>query len=119
MNITEIRTNEPKPFIPRELRPEEKKVANVKINQDQMEISNNSISWQNDILMSALDMLENNIQLDNSHPLDSVANQPIETFEEAILELRFLQTDTFKAQGSLAQANINAVDVLSLFLNDN
>ncbi len=119
MNISEIRTAEAKPFIPRELRADEKKIANSKINLDKVDISNNSISWQNDILLSALDMLENNIQLDNNHPLDRLGNQPIDNFDEALLELRFLQTDTFKNQASSAQANINAADVLSLFLNEN
>ena len=119
MNVSEIRTVDAKPFIPRELRPEEKKLAFSKNVEDKVEISNNNISWQNDILMSALEMLENNKQMDNTHPLDRIGNQPIETFDEALAELKFLQSDNFQVNASGAQANINAIDILSLFVSEN
>lgn len=119
MNITEIRTIDAKPFIPRELRPEEKKSVISKNIDDKIEISNNNISWQNDILLSALEMLENNKQMDNNHPLDRIGNQPIENFDEALEELKFLQSDKFKLNASGAQANINAIDILSLFVSEN
>ena len=60
-------------------------------------------------------MIENNIQLDNSKPLDRLENQPIETYDEALIELNWMKTPFFKAQAFGAQANIEAIDVLSLF----
>ena len=42
-------------------------------------------------------------------------NQPIETYEEALIELSFLKTPMFIAQASDAQANLVAESVMELF----
>ncbi|MDQ1267013.1 MAG: hypothetical protein QG635_2166 [Bacteroidota bacterium] len=74
-----------------------------------------SVAWQKDILLQALDMLENSMHLDNSHPLDRVENTPIETFDEAVIELSFLKQPVFLQQASGAQANLKPEDVLPIF----
>ncbi len=75
-------------------------------------------SWQKDILLDAISMLENNKQLDDSHPLDKSANIPIETFEEALMELSFINTDTFAKEAIGAQANLSGEDILYLFTEE-
>ena len=74
--------------------------------------------WQKDILLQAIDMLENNKHLDDIHPLDRAVNAPIETFEEALLELNYFKTSKFRNEASSAQANLNPHDVLYLFQED-
>ena len=75
-------------------------------------------AWQKDILLNALDKLENMIHLDNSHPLDQPFNRPIESFEEALIELSYLKSNFSKDQALSAQANINPKDVVDLFGED-
>ena len=75
-------------------------------------------NWQKDILLDAISMLENNKQLDDSHPLDKSANIPIETFDEALSELSFIHTDTFANEAAAAQANLTGEDVLYLFTEE-
>lgn len=75
-------------------------------------------NWQKDILVSALDKLENSIQLDESHPLDNMSNQPIESFDEAKIELSFIKSPFFKEQAAEAQANIEPESILSLFADE-
>jgi hypothetical protein len=82
------------------------------------ESSTASASWQKEILMQALDKLENNRQMENIHPLDKRESAPIENYQEALNELDFLNTDTFNSQAGPAQANLNPQDVLYLFAND-
>jgi hypothetical protein len=72
-------------------------------------------AWQKDILNSALDILENSIHVDNSHPLTREDYYPIDSFDEALIELSFFKTPFFKDQISAAQANLKPEDVLSLF----
>lgn len=72
-------------------------------------------AWQKDILMQALDKLENNMHVDNSLPLNKQASGPIESFDEALIELSFTKTPFFRREASAAQANIKAEDILSLF----
>lgn len=114
MNITKIGNIDVSPYNPTTLKKSEnsKKIDNSS-NQNTKDV--NKTEWQKDILLSALDNLENKIQTANNHPLDKVSNAPIETNEEAMIELSFLNTDIYKEQAFEAQANINAEDVYSLF----
>ena len=80
--------------------------------------NNNPVAWQKDILMQALDKLENNIQLDNSHPLDKVQSAPIESFEEALIELSFIKSPFFLENASQAQANLKPESVVNLFTSE-
>lgn len=119
MKVTEIRsTNVPsvdvRPYQPEKI---EKKKESQPI-RDKVEISSENVNWQKDILLSALDLIENKVTKDAAHPLDKLENRPIETFEEALLELRFLNTDTFAREAAFAQANLKAEDILSLFMED-
>ncbi len=120
MKITDIRNKPVQTYQPVEILLDEQKKNQSKTIQDKVEISSASSNWQKDILLSALDMLENNIHVDNNtiHPLDKSQNQPIETFEEALIELNFLKTEKFSKEASSAQANIKARDVASLFLEE-
>ena len=72
-------------------------------------------AWQKDILMQALDKLENNMHVDNSLPLNKQSSGPIESFDEALIELSFTKTPFFRREAASAQANIKAEDILSLF----
>lgn len=118
MQITDVRTtplnlNESSAF----------KNAEV-IRKDSQPIAKNiqstpaSSQWQKDILLDALDMLENNMQVDNNHPLGRADYAPIESFEEALIELSFVRTPFFKAQASQAQANLRNEDIISLFVDN-
>ena len=120
MKITDIRTGSANPYIPNELRVEDVKLAASKAIGDKIEISKSNNVWQKDILLSALDMLENNMQVKNSaHPLDQTGNQPIETYREALVELRNLINSPKYAHEALgAQANIKNEDILSLFAGE-
>jgi hypothetical protein len=69
-------------------------------------------------LLDTIGRLENNIQYDEAHPLDFAASAPIETFEEALAELKFIRGDKFKEEAYLAQANIKHDDVVSLFVDE-
>jgi hypothetical protein len=71
--------------------------------------------WQQDILLGALDTLENNIQVDNSSPLFSDNAAPIETYQEALEELRKVVNEDFEKYASAAQANLTPGDILYLF----
>ncbi len=73
-------------------------------------------SWQKDILLDAILKLDNNKQVDNSHPLSKADNRPIETFDEAIIELAGVKGNDFAKSGSNAQANISPKQVLDLFM---
>lgn len=69
-------------------------------------------------LLDTIGRLENNIQYEESHPLDFAASAPIETHEEALAELKMLRTDKFKEEAYNAQANVNPDDVISLFVDE-
>lgn len=76
-----------------------------------------STSWQKDILLSALDSLENNIQnTDSSHPLSKQSSAPIESYQEALIELSFVKSPFFRVDASQAQANLTPEDVVGLFM---
>jgi hypothetical protein len=76
-----------------------------------------STAWQKDILMDAISNLENNVQMDNTHPLSKSINAPIESFREALVELSFIKTPKFLDEALAAQANVNPENVLALFVN--
>ncbi|MBM2816857.1 MAG: hypothetical protein HW421_3619 [Ignavibacteria bacterium] len=118
MNVTSIRQN---PTVPIELMPFAKAETMNKTSQgsfSQGDVKPASASWQKEILLQALDMLENTRQLDDSHPLDRFNAGPIENYDQAIIELSFTKTPAFKENFGLAQANLKAEDVLALFTGD-
>ncbi len=80
--------------------------------------SNAPVSWQKDILLDALKTLENNIQLDNSNPLDRTENSPIESFSEAQIELNFIDAELFRKEGLEVHSNLNYAQVAYLFVNE-
>ena len=69
-----------------------------------------------DILLQTLDKLENSMQVDDSHPLGRLESAPIETYEEALMELSLIKEPGFKEHLADAQANISPESVLSLFV---
>lgn len=71
--------------------------------------------WQKKILSDALDKLENNIQTDDSSPLFTDDAMPIETYKEALIELKSLINSDFDKFASEAQANLTPGDILYLF----
>jgi hypothetical protein len=115
MEIRKIGTEGATPYQPREIQREELERETVKARQDKIEISSNDENWIEFILDSALESLENNIQYDNSHPLSTYENRPIETPQEALAELEYFKSDQFIKDALGAQANILPEKVLSLF----
>lgn len=116
MNITKIQNIPAGIYQPREIKKSElEKSDELKKTPDAVESKSANV-WKKDILLNALDKLENNMQLDDSHPLGRKGNQPIESYEEALIELDSLKKSDFKAQASNAQANIEAKNILSLFV---
>jgi len=77
--------------------------------------ANDKAKWQQNVLLSAIENLENNIQVDNTNPLFSLENAPIESFKEAIAELRKVVNTNNKEYMKQAQANLTPSDILYLF----
>lgn len=117
MKVTNIKQAQYDAFQPIELKKSDTKQVSGNI-EDKMDISGNKSNWQKNILLDALTKIENNIQLDNSHPLDRPENQPIENFDQALIELNFIHSPFFKAQASGAQANLKPQDVIYLFKDE-
>lgn len=117
MKITEINSQNYSVYQPPVLKKSDIS-PNFPKSSDKLEINQNNVNWQKEILLDALSMIENNIQLDNSNPLDRIENQPIESYEEALMELNWMKTPFYKAQAFNAQANIEAKDVLYLFMDN-
>ena len=119
MQVTDIRNSggikyEP-PIVKKEV--VEKQAVNSLVDKNDINVP--STAWQKNILFSALDKLENIIHTDNSsHPLDKASSAPIETPDEARMELNFLKTAKFKNEAYGAQANIEAADVVGLFVDE-
>ena len=122
MNITEIRNAATKSVEYKVFSPI---TAEEAIKQDAVLANQNNLSdkndiakpqnWNKEILMQGLDILENKIQMaNNGSLLDKAENKPIETFAEALNELKFLRTELFKLQAAQAQANISPQVVLDL-----
>jgi hypothetical protein len=126
MNITEIRNTKVsnldyQKFIPNSL--EQAKTNDVSQNKQNYIVDKNDvkipINWQQDILAQGLEMLENKIQVDNNsttYVLDRPENAPIETFEQAVQELKLLNTELFVKQALDAQANIPHKVVFDLLM---
>lgn len=117
MKIADINAQNYQMFQPKELKKSELSVNSPK-NLDKLEINQNNANWQKDILLDALSMIENNIQLDNSNPLDRLENQPIDSFEEALMELNWMKTPFYRAQAYNAQANLEPRDIVYLFVEN-
>ena len=125
MNITKVNMGAVsnlniKPYIPEEITVDEVKNAKKDIKSDNLDAQKDvfSSTWQQDILLDAINKLENNIQVNNIHPLDSIPNQPIENFEEALKELKNVDLSLIRRDGSDAQANISPETIISLFIDD-
>lgn len=71
--------------------------------------------WQMDILNNAIEKLANSIQPSDNHPLSLVSNYPIDDFTEAINELKKVKSEILFSEGTQAQANIDAINLLELF----
>lgn len=93
-----------------------KDIAKTSINKDKNEA--NFTSWQKDILLSAIDKLENSIQMDDIHPLSRSDSAPIETYDEALIELGYIKSPKFVQEAYGAQANLNPQDIMYLFTGD-
>ena len=114
MNIKDIRFNESQQvdyqkYNPQTVENKEKAVISILDKKSAVDTNDVAVSqnWKNEILMQGLDVLENKVQLHNNGTvLDKIENRPIETFAEAMKELKNLKTNIFKSQASAAQANI-------------
>lgn len=71
--------------------------------------------WEKQILMDALDKLENNIKVEDNSPLNYSDAAPIESFAEAKAELKKLVENNFSDYAAQAQANLTPADILYLF----
>lgn len=72
-------------------------------------------AWQKDILSSAISRLENNMQVEDKSPLNYATAAPIETYQEALGELKNLISNNFAQYAAKAQANLTPQDILYLF----
>jgi rhodanese-related sulfurtransferase len=125
MNISKINSGtlkgmEVKTYIPEEIKKEDQIGPKPEVRADKIDAEEAafSLNWQRDILLDALEKLENTVQPDNNHPLDTQTNQPIETYEEALIELQYVNTPKFVLEASGAQANINAESIIELFAEE-
>ncbi len=115
MKITEIRHQPITTYESRAFKNAEVVKKNEAVQGDTLTKSIQDTEWQKNILLDAISSLENNMQMDNSHPLSRADYMPIEDFAEAMNEMPFFSTDLFKSQASSAQANLRAEDVAMLF----
>ena len=124
MNITEIRNTQVsnldyQKYVPNTL--EQTNTKGVSQNKQTNIVDKNDVkmpaNWKQDILLQGLEVLENKIQVDNNstiYVLDRPENAPIESFEEALQELKLLNTEAFAKQILDAQANITHKAVFDL-----
>ena len=124
MNITEIRNTKIgninyQKYVPDTL--EQAKINDATLNKQAQIVDKNDVkisaNWKQDILLQGLNVLENKMQVNNNstvYVLDKPENAPIETFEEAIRELKLLDTDLFVKQALNAQGNISPQVVFDL-----
>ncbi len=99
-----------KPFEPKKIeKPEEKKAEKTE------KLSEEELLWRAVILNEGIEKAAKIMHTDNSHPLSAPENAPIETFDEALKELRFVNSEKFKREAAKAQANIKIEDALYLF----
>ncbi|TAL69812.1 MAG: hypothetical protein EPN82_04100 [Bacteroidetes bacterium] len=90
----------------------------AKTSTDKQKQNANFTSWQKDILLTALEKLENNIQVEDIHPLSRRDAAPIETHDEALNELNFVKSNQFVQEAYGAQANLNPQDIMYLFTGE-
>lgn len=79
------------------------------------QIAEKPTSWQKDILLTALDKIENSLPTSRTGVLDFTSAPPLETYQEALKELKNLVNDNFKEYASKAQSNLTPQDILYLF----
>ena len=72
-------------------------------------------AWRMSVLEDAIDSLENNLQVNDNSALFAEANAPIETYKEALSELKTLVNSDFDKYAKDAQANLTPADVIYLF----
>ena len=126
MNITEVNNTKIanltyKRFVPDTL--EHTKTNNISTNKQNQIVDKNDINmppnWKNSILLQGLESLSNKIQVNNnstSYVLDKPENAPIESFQEAISELKLLEAELFVKEALYAQANISPKVVYDLLV---
>lgn len=115
MNISKIGLSQAESYIPREIKNDSVKnltEKNVQVREQKLS------AWQQEILISALDKLVNNIQVDNSHPLGRLENKPIVTHIEALASLEKINPDYLLQNGSEAQANVTAAAFIKLVMEN-
>ena len=61
------------------------------------------------------DSLDNNLQMENNHPLGRADYRPIDTLQEAKSLLSYFFTPEYKNSASGAQANVTPESFLTLF----
>ncbi len=106
------------PYIPTPFVHKQDEIISPESDSKNRKISSPSSAWQKDILMQAVEKLENNIQTDDSHPLDKKGAAPIESYNEAVIELSLFKNNFDAEQASGAQANISPESILSLFTDE-
>lgn len=114
MNIAKIGLSQSEAYIPREIKYENLKPSTDNLTQNDNKKLN---SWQEEILISGVDKLVNNIQMDNNHPLSRLENSPIEDYKTAMDVLSSINIDSIRAFGSEAQANVTASTFLQLIMD--
>ncbi|GAB5464570.1 MAG: hypothetical protein Kapaf2KO_00060 [Candidatus Kapaibacteriales bacterium] len=113
MNVTNI-SNSDKTYDPFLL----DALAITKKDLEKAETPNNAEKpkgWEKQILLDALEKLEETISPDESSPLNYSQSAPIESYEEALTELKNLVSSDFKSIAAKAQANLTPADILYLF----
>lgn len=115
MNISKIGLSQAESYLPREI-----KFDSVKHNTEKnTQVQSQKLSaWQEEILITAMDKLVNNIQVDNSHPLGRLENKPIETNQEALAVLEKINPEYLFSFGSEAQANVSAASFIQLVMEN-
>lgn len=79
-------------------------------------ITNKPNAWQKDILLTALDKLENTVSNDaKTTPLNYATAAPLDSYQDALQELQSLVSNNFEQYASKAQANLTPQDILYLF----
>ncbi|MGA2296486.1 MAG: hypothetical protein ABSG15_02955 [FCB group bacterium] len=85
-------------------------------NTDAQNSDTSNSTLKNNLLSDTINKLENNIHMNDIHPLDNKSSLPINSFKEAINELNFIKTDKFKTEALFVHANINPGEILDLFV---
>lgn len=117
MQINSISTQKTAQFNPIEISSDEL-IGKKNIISDKSQTPQIESNWQLDILINALDKLESKKELSNSsHPLDKPGNVPIDNFQQALKELTFFGTETFRNQALEAQGNVTPQSLLAIFVD--